>query len=119
VIEPELTVEIVLRAVPRDGCMPIDEVAQRRRRLQRSRLPEWRRPCGALASNTAETERTGLREALFDLAGRVALTEAELRDGVLEHWGDATAEDVHARLRELVHAGALARSADGYTRWEP
>lgn len=112
--EQRLIEDLTAHPVPQ-AC----HVALVKRHDRRMQLPEWRRPCGTLASDTAEAERIRLREVLFDLAGRAALSAAELRDGVLEHWGDATPEDVGAQLRELVRVGALVRSAGGYVRCEP
>lgn len=80
-------------------------------------LPGWRRPIGCLSSvDHDSSQRVGLRSTVLEVIGIEPLTFGQIRDAVLEHWGDVETIAIAAHLRSLVADGLVDRSSAGYAR---
>lgn len=80
-------------------------------------LPGWRRPVAAITD--PDTERTGLREVIYELLGDGPSTGEQLAADIREHWGEATPQQIGRALAELRRSRAILRVGDRYARSEP
>lgn len=87
--------------------------------LSRPILHRNRFACVGNPVSRAETERQGLREAVYELLSGDPLSRDRVTAGILDHWGSATEQQIGRALTVLQRDGAIRRVRGGYVRREP